>query len=152
MLNVIVLMGCLVADPELRNTPNGVAVTSFRIAVDRSYAKSNADRQTDFIDITTWRGTAEFVCRYFTKGSMIAVQGSLRNNNYTDRDGIKQYRCTVLADSVSFCGGKRESGANNRYDNGGGSSSYQQGSSVPEPTYSSGGDDFNMPDDDDLPF
>ena len=68
MLNVAVVMGRLVADPELRHTPSDVAVTSFTLAVDRSYVKSGAERQTDFIDIVAWRGTAEFVCKYFRKG------------------------------------------------------------------------------------
>ncbi|MCH4239747.1 MAG: single-stranded DNA-binding protein [Oscillospiraceae bacterium] len=166
MLNVVVLMGRLVADPELRHTPNDVAVTSIRIAVDRNYSKSGAEKQADFIDVTAWRQTAEFICRYFTKGSMIAVQGSLRVDNYTDRDGNKRTRYDVQADNVSFCGGKRDSGS---YDNGGTSSysprsnnNYQQSSPTPPPTapapaapaYSSGdtGDFQELPDDDDLPF
>lgn len=107
MLNVVVLMGRLVADPELRHTPNDVAVTTIRIAVDRAYSKGQ-DKQADFIDITAWRQTAEFVSRYFTKGSMVAVQGSLRVDNYTDRNGNKRTRCSVQADSVSFCGGKKD--------------------------------------------
>ena len=78
MLNVAVLMGRLVADPELRQTPSGLSVTTFRIAVDRNYAKAGQERQADFIDIVAWRQTAEFVCKYFRKGSMIAVQGSIQ--------------------------------------------------------------------------
>ena len=77
MLNVAVLMGRLVADPELRHTPNGIAVTTFTIAVDRGYAKAGAERQADFIDIVAWRGTAEFVCKYFRKGQMILCQSLL---------------------------------------------------------------------------
>lgn len=168
MLNVVVLMGRLVADPELRHTPNNVAVTTIRIAVDRNYSKAGAERQTDFIDVTAWRQTAEFVCRYFTKGSMIAVQGSLRVDNYTDRDGNKRTRYDVQADNVSFCGSKRESGnyeENRSYHNVGNTSSSSnsnsQQSSTPAasapaaaPAYSSGdtGDFQELPDDDDLPF
>ncbi|MDD3204018.1 MAG: single-stranded DNA-binding protein, partial [Pygmaiobacter massiliensis] len=82
MLNVVALLGRLVADPELRRTPNGVSVTTFTIAVDRSFVKSGAERQTDFIDIVAWRNTAEFVCKYFQKGSMMAVQGSIQTRTY----------------------------------------------------------------------
>ena len=78
MLNTAILMGRLTADPELRHTPSDVAVTSFTLAVDRSYVKSGADRQVDFIDIVAWRSTAEFVCRYFHKGQLVAVQGSIQ--------------------------------------------------------------------------
>ena len=160
MLNVVVLMGRLVADPELRHTPNDVAVTSFRIAVDRAYSKSGQDKQADFIDITAWRQTAEFVCRYFTKGSMIAVKGSLRVDNYTDRDGNKRTRYDVQAENVSFCGGRRESNQESQenYDakhNSSAAASAPAYTSAPAaPAYSSGADsDFQaLPDDDDLPF
>lgn len=166
MLNVVVLMGRLVADPELRHTPNDVAVTTIRIAVDRKYSKAGADKQTDFIDVTAWRQTAEFICRYFTKGSMIAVQGSLRVDNYTDHDGNKRTRYDVQADNVSFCGGKRESGNyedNGSYHNASSTSSSSSNSQQPSaptssaptaPAYSSGdtGDFQELPDDDDLPF
>lgn len=108
MINVAVLMGRLVADPELRHTPNDISVTTIRIAVDRRFNKAGGEKQTDFIDVTAWRQTAEFICRYFRKGSMIAVQGSIRVENYTDRDGNKRSRFEVVADNVSFCGEKRE--------------------------------------------
>lgn len=166
MLNVAVLMGRLVADPELRHTPSDIPVTSIRIAVDRSYTKAGAEKQTDFIDVTAWRQTAEFICRYFRKGSMIAVQGSIRVDNYTDRDGNKRTRVEVVADNVSFCGSKRESGT---YDEGGSyGGNYSNGNSqqhAPAPTsapaaesaapaYANGdtGDFQTLPDDDDLPF
>ncbi|MDD3261809.1 MAG: single-stranded DNA-binding protein [Oscillospiraceae bacterium] len=169
MLNVVVLMGRLVADPELRHTPNDIAVTSIRIAVDRSFSRAGAEKQTDFIDVTAWRQTAEFICRYFTKGSMIAIQGSLRVDNYTDRDGNKRTRYEVVADNAQFCGSKRESGTGSY---GGDSSyssapapakdSYQQpapsaapaAAALAAPAYSSGdtGDFQSLPDDDDLPF
>ena len=97
MLNVAILMGRLVADPEIRHTPNDIAVTSFTIAVDRSYVKSGAERQADFIDIVAWRATAEFVCKYFRKGQMIAVQGSIQTRSYTDKDGNKRKAFEIVA-------------------------------------------------------
>lgn len=110
MLNCAVLMGRLVADPELRTTPNGVSVTTFRIAVDRSFVRQGEERQADFIDIVAWRSTAEFVTRYFHKGSMIAVQGSIQTRSYEDKNGNKRTAFEVVADNVSFCGSKAESG------------------------------------------
>ena len=120
MLNCAVLMGRLVADPDLRTTPSGVSVVSFRIAVERSFVKQGEERQADFIDIVAWRQTAEFVARYFHKGSMIAVQGSIQTRNYEDKQGNKRTAVEVVADTVSFCGSKAESGkrenANNNLD------------------------------------
>ena len=110
MLNCAVLMGRLVADPELRTTPNGISVTTFRIAVDRSYVRQGEERQADFIDIVAWRQTADFVTRYFRKGSMIAVQGSIQTRSYEDKTGNKRTAVEVVADNVSFCGSKAESG------------------------------------------
>ncbi len=110
MLNCAVLMGRLVADPELRTTTNGTSVTSFRIAVDRNFVRQGEERQADFIDIVAWRQTAEFVTRYFHKGSMIAVQGSIQTRNYEDKNGNKRTAVEVVADNVSFCGSKAESG------------------------------------------
>ena len=111
MLNCAILMGRLVADPELRTTANDVSVTSFRIAVDRAYQKQGEERQADFIDIAAWRQTAEFVSRYFRKGSMIAVQGSIQTRNYEDKQGNKRIAVEVVADNVSFCGSKNETAA-----------------------------------------
>jgi len=108
MLNVAVVMGRLVADPEIRHTPNDVAVTSFTLAVDRSYVKSGTERQTDFIDIVAWRGTADFVCRYFRKGQMMAVHGSIQTRTYTDKDGNKRKAFEIVASDVNFADSKRE--------------------------------------------
>nr|DAE51440.1 MAG TPA: Single strand binding protein [Caudoviricetes sp.] len=108
MLNTAILMGRLVSDPELRHTSNDVAVTSFTIAVDRSYIKAGAERQVDFIDIVAWRNTAEFVCRYFRKGRMIAVQGSIQTRSYTDGQGNKRKAVEVVADNVHFAEPKQE--------------------------------------------
>lgn len=106
MLNSAIIMGRLTAAPELRTTANGTSVTSFTVAVDRAYARQGEERQTDFISVVAWRGTAEFVSRYFRKGSMIAVQGSIQPRNYEDKNGNKRTAVEIVADKVSFCGSK----------------------------------------------
>jgi len=100
MLNVIALMGRLVADPELRHTPNGIATCTFRIAVDRNFVRAGEERKADFIDIVAWRQSAEFVCKYFHKGNMIAVNGSLQTRNYEDKNGNKRTAYEVVADNI----------------------------------------------------
>lgn len=102
MLNKAILMGRLVADPELRTTPNGVSVTAFRIAVNRTYNRG----MTDWIDIVAWRQQAEFVCKYFQKGSMIVVEGSIQTRNYEDKNGNKRTAVEVVADQVHFAESK----------------------------------------------
>lgn len=109
MLNCAIIMGRLTADPELRTTQSGISVTSFTVAVDRPY-KSGDERQTDFINVVAWRGTADFVSRYFRKGQMIAVQGSIQVRNYEDKNGNKRTAVEIVADNVSFCGSKNEGG------------------------------------------
>lgn len=108
MLNVVAIMGRLVADPELRTTPAGQSVCSFRIACDRSYVQQGQQRQADFIDIVAWRQQADFVCRYFQKGSMIAVEGSLQTRQYQDKQGSKRTAVEVVANNISFAGAKRQ--------------------------------------------
>lgn len=110
MLNSVCLMGRLVVDPELKSTQSGVSVCNFRIAVDRTYTPKGQEKQTDFINIVTWRGTAEFVSRYFRKGQLVAVQGSIQTSQYTDRDGNKRTTFDVVADNVFFAEKKAESG------------------------------------------
>lgn len=110
MLNSVCLMGRLTADPELKSTQSGVSVCSFRIAVDRTYQPKGQEKQTDFINIVTWRGTAEFVSRYFRKGQLVAVQGSIQTSQYTDRDGNKRTAFDVVADNVFFAEKKAEFG------------------------------------------
>ena len=110
MLNSVCLMGRLTADPELKSTQSGVSVCSFRIAVDRTYQPKGQEKQTDFINIVTWRSTAEFVSRYFRKGQLVAVQGSIQTSQYTDRDGNKRTAFDVVADNVFFAEKKAESG------------------------------------------
>lgn len=108
MLNCVTLMGRLVADPELKTTTSGKSVCTFRIAVDRSFVKQGEQRQADFITIVAWGSTADFVARYFSKGSMIALQGSIQTRNYEDKDGNKRTAFEVVAREVSFCGSKNE--------------------------------------------
>ena len=119
-MNKVILVGRLTADPELRQTQSGIASCRFTVAVDRRFAdKSTGERQADFITCSAWRQTAEFVSRYFTKGKLIAVEGSLRNNNYQDRNhpDVTHYTMEVMVDNVEFVGGKGESGGSG---NGGG--------------------------------
>ena len=103
MLNHIDIMGRMTRDPELRRTGSGIAVTSFTLAVDRDFAdKQSGERETDFIDVVCWRSTAEFVERYFRKGSMAIASGRLQIRSWTDRDGNKRRSAEVLADNVYF--------------------------------------------------
>lgn len=110
MLNVVALIGRLVADPELRTTPAGVNVCRFRLACDRSFVRQGEQRQADFLDVVAWRQTAEFVSKYFQKGSLIAIEGSLQTRQYQDKNGNNRTAVEVLADNVSFCG-SRSAGA-----------------------------------------
>lgn len=112
MLNRVILMGRITQDLELKTTASGIPVTSFSIAVDRNYVKQGEERQTDFINIVCWRKQAEFVCRYFEKGSMIALEGQLQTRTYQAKDGSNRYVTEVVADSVSFTGEKREQNNN----------------------------------------
>ncbi len=105
MYNRVILMGRLTRDPELRTTQSGIQMCRFSVAVDRQYSKGE-EKQADFFDVTVWRNTAEFVCKYFVKGKMIHIEGRLQNNNYTDNNGIKHYSTAIIADNVSFCGDK----------------------------------------------
>lgn len=106
MLNVVAIMGRLVADPELRTTTQGTNVCTFRIACERSYSKPGEQRQADFVDIVAWGKTAEFICKFFHKGSMIAVEGILQTRNYQDKQGNKRTAVEVVASNISFAGAK----------------------------------------------
>ena len=163
MINSVVLMGRLTYEPELKTTTSGLSVIRFQMAVDRNYQSQGQERQADFIDVVAGTGNRsnrigdqsdgqhaakqycrrDFVSRYFHKGSMIAVEGSIQTNNFTDRDGNKRKSVEVVANQVSFCGSKAESqGANPAF-------------SQPTPSYSTADNsDFEeiVDDDDDLPF
>ena len=158
MLNQIVLMGRLTRDPELRRTGSGVAVASFTLAVDRDYAAQGAEKETDFVDIVAWRGTAEFVSKYFTKGRMAVVTGRLQIRNWQDKEGNKRRSAEVVADNVYFGDSKRD-GADGGFNQ---TQSYSQSfnQAPQQPAYqapqhvSSAASDFSMlsDDDPDLPF
>ena len=153
MLNCAIIMGRLTADPELRTTTSGVSVTSFSVAVDRNYQKAGTERQTDFINVVAWRQTAEFISRYFRKGSMIAIQGSIQTRNYEDKTGAKRTAVEIVADNVSFCGSKAETGTANA----GGfvaPASQEAPMAAPAPSFSTAdATDFSSVDmTDDLPF
>ena len=141
MLNSIIIMGRLTADPELRSTSSGLSVTSFTVAVDRGYVRAGEEKKADFIPVVAWRQTADFVSKYFRKGSMIAVQGSLQSRSYEDKNGNKRVAYEIIADQVSFCGSKADSGTGS-YD-----------SVSPSSYNNSSADDFSsVVEDDDLPF
>lgn len=108
--NKVILMGRLTAAPELKQTPSGLSVTSFTLAVDRRYQK-DAEKKTDFISVVAWRQTAEFICKYFGKGSAIIVCGELQTRSWTDDAGKKHYATEVLASEVSFAESKKNSEA-----------------------------------------
>lgn len=108
-MNKVMLIGRLTADPELRQTQNGIASCQFTVAVNRKFAdKNTGERQADFIRCQAWRNTAEFISRYFTKGKMIAVEGSLRTGSYQDKNhpDVMHYTTDLMVDNVEFCGDK----------------------------------------------
>lgn len=109
MLNKVILMGRLIADPEHKQTASGVSVTSFSLAVERSFSGKGKERETDFITIVAWRQTADFICKYFAKGRMVALEGSIQTRRYEDRNGNKRTAVEVVADHVYFTGEKKES-------------------------------------------
>ena len=162
MLNHITIMGRLVRDPELRRTGSGVAVTNFCVAVDRDYvAKDGGERKTDFINCFAWRGTGEFIAKYFTKGRMIVVDGRLEMRHWTDKDGNKRTSAEINVDNAYFGDSKRDGdnggsfggnqfGGNSYGGNSFGGNNY--GSYAPQA--SAPASDFAMLEDDDaqLPF
>ena len=115
MLNRVILMGRITQDLEVRQTPSGVSVLSFTVAVDRSFVRQGEDRQTDFINCVAWRNQAEFIGKYFSKGRLIALEGNLRTRNYDDKNGVKHYVTEVFVDSVSFTGGRASQGQDSAY-------------------------------------
>ncbi len=111
MFNIVVLTGRLTADAELKTTPSGVSVTTFSIAVNRNY-KSGEEQQTDFINIVAWRQTAEFVTKYFKKGSMIGIEGSIQTRKYQDKEGKTRTVFEVIANNVQFVESKKNTDVN----------------------------------------
>ena len=161
-LNKVILMGHITADPELKQTQSGTSVCSFSIGVNRRYSKDQAQQGVDFINIVAWRQQAEFVTRYFKKGSSIIVCGSLQTRNWTDQNGVKRYATEVVADEVSFGGAVQNAegrGKNNTSSTAGGPPSPAgEGSYMPS-AYTQGQMNFNpgpefeeIPGDESLPF
>ncbi len=146
MLNSVIMMGRLTADPELRQTPQGVNVCSFTIAVDRSFVKQGEQRQADFFDVVAWRGQADFVSRFFRKGQMIAVQGRMETRTYDDKNGVRRKAYTIVAESLHFADSKKDSNPS--------AAPYDTGSQVPAAFDNVGASDFREIEavDDDLPF
>ncbi len=142
MLNHAVLMGRLTADPTLRHTQSGIPVAHFSIACDRDYKSADGEKRTDFIDIVAWRGTAEFVSKYLSKGRMAVVDGRLQLRDWIDRDGNKRRSAEILANSVNFGDSKPQ----NR--------TVPAPAPAPAPAYSGGGGaiDWTMDEAGDLPF
>lgn len=108
MLNIVAIMGRLVRDPELRTTGNGTCVTNFTIACERRYVRKGEEREADFINVVAWRQTAEFVCKYFEKGSLIVVDGSLQSRRYQDKDGNDRTAIEIVANNINFAGSKNK--------------------------------------------
>ena len=139
MLNRVILMGRITHDLELRQTPNGVSVLSFSVAVDRSFAKQGEERQTDFIDCVAWRQQAEFISRYFGKGRMIALEGELQTRTYTDKNGNNRKACEVVVDRVSFTGEPKQQGQGGGYGGGYQQNSYNGNGGYQNNGYQNGG-------------
>lgn len=143
--NKVILGGRLTADPELKQTQNGIAVVTFSIAVNRRYNRDTQQSETDFFNVTAWRQTAEFVSRYFKKGSSICVVGTLQNRSWVDQQNTKHYRTDIIADEVMFVDSRSESSA-----------SYSSDSFSQAPTFASASDIApkfeEIKTDDDLPF
>jgi len=147
MLNRITIMGRLVKDPELRRTQSGTSVCSFTVAVDRDFqGKDNAERQTDFIDVVAWRQTAEFICKYFGKGRMIIVDGSLQSRKWQDKNGQNRTSWEVMANNVYFGDSKRDGQSD------GGYSAPAFGSSADNYTAPAAGGFAEIEEDGELPF
>lgn len=157
MLNVVAIMGRLTADPELKTTQQGTSVCSFTIACDRSYAAKGEERKADFINITAWRQTAEFVCKYFSKGSLIAIDGSIQTRPYQDRNGNNRTAVEVVAREVGFAGAKASDKPSAQGFDQQTANHVRQANAAqnaPQAGYTQGtADDFaTISDDDDLPF
>lgn len=154
MLNKVILIGRFTRDPELRSTPSGVSTCSFSLAVDRNYASQNGERQTDFINCVAWRRTAEFISKYFAKGNLVCVEGSIQTRSWKDNDGNNRYATDVVVDQTYFVESKKSAQASS------GDAQYSNYSGYSQPAPSFNNSPFgDLPDpisplgtDDDLPF
>lgn len=148
MLNKVILMGRLTRDPELRHTQSDIPVASFTLAVDRGFSRRDDSQQNvDFINIVAWRGTAEFVSKWFTKGQLVAVSGRLQVRSYKDRDGNNRTACEVVADECFFAESKRSDGAQTPF----GGNAQTAGAEFNQPSASSDFEEL-VGDDGELPF
>lgn len=146
MLNKIILMGRLARDPELRRTQSGKPVTSFTLAVDRDFKGQNGEKETDWIDVVAWNGTAELVSKYFSKGRVAVVCGRLQIRDWQDKEGNKRRSAEVIAENVYFGDSKKDSD--------GGGNNYGSAPAYSTPAQSYGGQDFAEigEEDGELPF
>ena len=147
MLNTVILMGRLTADPELRTTNTNLSVLSFSVAVDRSYQSQGQERQTDFINCVASRQNADFISKYFRKGQMIAIEGAIQTRSYEDKTGAKRTAFEVIVNRASFCGSKSETGSAP-------ADRYPTPAAAPASFQNNAADDFSGVDaaEDDLPF
>ena len=157
MLNVVAIMGRLARDPELRQTTTGKNVASFRIACDRGRRDANGQSQADWIDVVAWDRQAEFVCKYFQKGSLIVVDGRLQSRSYQDKTGANRTAVEVVANNINFAGPKSSNPApmgDNGYAAPRAAPARPAAQQAPAPSYSAGSnDDFALIEDEgDLPF
>lgn len=154
MLNLVAIMGRLVADPQMRQTNTGKNVASIRVAVDRSFSSSTGQRQADFFDVVVWDRSAEFVCKYFQKGSMIAIDGRLQSRQYQDKTGANRTAIEIVAQNINFCGSKGGDGSNSSAPSQNYSRPAAPAQSQPAPSYSFGDDDdfATIDSGEDLPF
>lgn len=143
-MNKAILVGNLTRDPEMRTTPNGVSVTSFTVAVNRRYKSQDGQQQTDFINCVAWRGTAEFIAKYFTKGSKIGIVGTIQTRTYDDQNGVRRYVTEVVVDEAEFAGSKAQNPGATRLD-------AQQQPSVDD-LFAEELSDFQLAEDVELPF
>lgn len=148
-MNKAILVGNLTRDPEMRTTPNGVSVTSFTVAVNRRYKSQDGQQQTDFINCVAWRGTAEFIAKYFTKGSKIGVVGTIQTRTYDDQNGVRRYVTEVVCDEAEFVTSKAQNPGATRGD-------AQQQPAAQQPSaddlFAEELSDFHPLDDAELPF
>lgn len=153
MLNVVAIIGRMVKDPELKTTNSGKSVCSFRIANDSGYKDASGQSQTNWLDVTAWGKTAEFVCKYFPKGSLIAIDGRLQTRQYQDKNGQNRTAVEIVAQNVSFCGSK-ERALPRRTPHSVPQPPSQRTQGMPDVSYSSGqSDDYALIEDEgDLPF
>lgn len=152
MYNKVIMMGRIVNDPELKTTPQGVSVCSFRIAVDRRFQTKGEEKKSDFFNVVAWRQQAEFVSRYFAKGRMIMVDGELNTRQYTDKNGNPSTWYEIVADRISFTGEAKQQGGG-AYADTYGAPSYGAPPAAPAPAAPASNAAFSAADaEDDYPF